>query len=327
MLTSSAHAKLILAGEHAVIYGSPAITTRLNWQTRCYLSLSDTNQLRLTDNLLMCWTRETLNLHWKTLNARHQQWKIQTDNAILQNLSDLPLAVLAWWQQHYPLPTLTCTIESQIPLGQGLGSSASLIVAILRGLVQLTNTSLTLPEMQTAATTLENLAHGKSSGLDVAAILIADRMHWQAGIAQSLAHFPLTGYLIDTGKANSNTADCVGYVHHHWHNNQSLWHGFSQQVTRLESALLTNNHQQQQQAVSSIHRNLCQIGVVPQRVQRFAETAYNDYGWAGKLCGAGSIAGDGGGFFWLLANSEPTALCAHYGYDYWLLSSLTELAQ
>jgi mevalonate kinase len=323
MLTSSAHAKLILAGEHAVIYGSPALTTRLNWQTRCHFSPSEYNQLTLGDNSLISWTSEQLNQHWQRLNERHQQWQNQSDSIILQNLSDLPLAVLAWWQQHYPLPTLSCTIESHIPLGQGLGSSASLIIAMLRGLVQLTDTALTTPQLQAAATVLENLAHGKSSGLDVAAILTADRMHWQAGAAQALPSFPLNGYLVNTGKTNSSTADCVGHVRQNWQDNQAIWDAFSQQVLLLESALLTHNHQQQQETVSAIHHHLCQIGVVPQRVQDFAQTAQDDYGWAGKLCGAGSIAGDGGGFFWLLADSEPAALCAQFGYAYWLLAYIS----
>jgi mevalonate kinase len=324
MLTSNAPAKLILAGEHAVIYGSPVITTRLNWRTACNFALSQQNQLILTNQVQITWTAASLHAHWQTLTERHQAWQTDSSKPLLQALADLPLAVFAWWQQHYPLPSLSCQIHSNIPIGQGLGSSASLIVALLRGLSALTATTLPHDDYQQAATQLENLAHGKSSGLDVAAILTSDRTSWQAGKATALPYFPLQGYLINTGKAHSTTADCVGYVRQHQQNNKQLWQDFSQTTLGLQTALIQQTGDEIKNALSGIHHNLCQIGVVPQRVQAFAKTAQDQCGWAGKLCGAGSIAGDGGGFFWLLADCEPKALCTDYGYDYWLLSTLTK---
>jgi mevalonate kinase len=323
MLTSNAHAKLILAGEHAVIYGSPAITTRLNWQTTCDFSLSKQNQLILTNQEKITWTDASLKRHWQALNERHQAWQTNTNTPLLQGLADLPLAVFAWWQQYYPLPLFNCQIHSDIPIGQGLGSSASLIIALLRGLAALTNITLSNETYQQAATQLENLAHGKSSGLDVAAILTSDRTGWQAGKASVLAHFPVMGYLINTGKAQSSTADCVSYVRQHHQNSCALWQNFSQVTIRLQEALIQQNIDEITTAVSQIHHNLCTIGIVPMSVQTFAKTAQEKYNWTGKLCGAGSITGDGGGFFWLLADKAPSVLCDQFGYDYWLLSTIS----
>jgi mevalonate kinase len=324
MLTSSAPAKLILAGEHAVIYGSPAITTRLNWQTYCDLSLSTSNRLGLTNATDVGWTSAALDAHWLALKARHRAWQTDRSTPLLKHLADLPLAVFAWWQQHYVLPTLNCQIRSDIPIGQGLGSSASLIIALLRGLSALTETALSHEDYQSAGTELENLAHGKSSGLDVAAILTGDRTSWQHKNATVLPYFPLTGYLINTGKAQSNTADCVGYVRQHHQDNQALWQDFSQITLALQAALIRHNSDEINRSVAHIQTNLCKIGVVPARVQTFTKLAQQDYGWNGKLCGAGSISGDGGGFFWLLADKEPKSLCEQFGYDYWLLSELSE---
>jgi mevalonate kinase len=323
MFSSQASSKLILAGEHGVVYGGSALTTRLIWETRCQLSTATQAHLKLNDGSEQDWRPDTLHQHWQTLQARHQDWQA-TNNPIIQNLFDLPLAVLAWWQTHYTLPSLAIHLQSDIPIGQGLGSSASLIIAMLKGLMQASGISFTLQQLQTAATELEQLAHGKSSGLDVAAILLADRLFWQPTQITLLPNYPLTGYLVDTGKANSSTADCVGWVKQHA-KNKPLWATMESATRTLKQALSDNALNAQQQAIQTLHQLLCSLGVVPKKVAQFASAAQQQ-GWSGKLCGAGSIRGDGGGFFWLLADAEPDTLCHEYGYQYWRLSELSQIA-
>lgn len=324
MFSSQASSKLILAGEHGVVYGGSALTTRLAWMTSCHFSTSAKPNLILNDGSQHIWHPQMLYQHWNTLLARHQAWQ-KTHLPILTKLSDLPLAVLAWWQAHYPLPSLSIEIQSDIPIGQGLGSSASLIIAMLKGLMQASNTALTQQQIQVAATELEQLAHGKSSGLDVAAILLSDRLFWQPTQSTILPAYQLTGYLIDTGKANSNTSDCVGCVKQYATSTQ-LWNTMEKATLTLRQALADNHLKEQQQGIKTLHQVLCSLGVVPDKVVSFAAEAQQQ-GWAGKICGAGSIQGDGGGFFWLLADREPDALCHAYGYRYWPLNELTSIAK
>lgn len=324
MFKTQAQSKLILAGEHSVVYGSSAITTRLAWATHCEVHHHPTGQLVLIDGQRLNWDRDSLIQHWQQLQQRHQQWQQDSRTPLLTQLSDLPLAVLARWQQSHALPNLSIHLNSDIPIGQGLGSSASLIIAMIHALNQATQTQLSLTEIQAMATECEQLAHGKSSGLDVAAILLADRLRWKQGQFTALpTETALPGYLVDTGKAQSSTADCVGWVRKHHASRQDLWSSMETATEKIAQSLnLAHASTALAETVNDLHECLTQLGVVPPKVQQFTQAA-QALGWAGKLCGAGSISGEGGGFFWLLSNQDPSELCAEYGYPYWPLASLT----
>lgn len=324
MFSSQAPSKLILAGEHSVVYGATAITTRLAWATHCNIQTSNTGVLHLSNGQAIDWNSHSLSLHWQQLQRRHQQWQQNASQPLLTQLSDLPLAVLALWQQHHDLPPLTIALCSEIPIGQGLGSSASLIIALIQGLSQATATPVSLSQIQQMATQCEQLAHGKSSGLDVAAILFSDRLQWKQGkITELPTRYPLPGYLVFTGKAQSTTADCVGWVKQHHANNETLWSRMNHLSEQIAACLdEPDSRLALAQPIHSLQTCLVTLGVVPKPVQAFAQYAL-ERGWAGKLCGAGSIGGDGGGFFWLLADQEPQSLCQTFGYDYWRLSDLS----
>jgi len=323
MLTSSAKSKLILAGEHGVLYGTPAMTTRLAWSTHCQWSLTpNCPQLQFSDGQVSHWTSESLGQHWQLLTQRHDAWMQSPDAAILTGLPDLPLAVLAWWQQHFTLLPVSCTLHSDIPMGHGLGSSASLIVAMLRGLSQVHQQHLSDADLQTAATTLENLAHGKSSGLDVAAVIQGECLLWQPPkTSEVLRNIVVPGFLVNTGQPISSTADCVRRVREYHGQDAALWQEMSVLVGQVQQSLV-HDHGALYAPITRLQSMLTTLGVVPAKVQRFTEQIRR-LGWTGKQCGAGSVVGDGGGFYWLLTQDNPQEVCDEFGYQVWSLSEIT----
>lgn len=161
--------KCILAGEHSVVRGRPALVAPLFSKT-----------LRLTCH-------------------RAESWELKgppaLEKAILR--AQEILGKKSAWQ---------VSMTSEIPLQAGLGSSAALSVAITKLLSPDTENLFSL------AMELENLFHGKSSGIDVAAVLSQTPIRFQTGKAEaqqlkSLQHF----FLFDTG-LRSSTKDCVKQV-------------------------------------------------------------------------------------------------------------------
>ncbi len=129
--------KLILLGEHAVVYGVPAIAAGLDRGATATASASERAELRLGD------TRVT-----------------PSDD---QDLARAFAAVLAALKA----PPLRVEASLQIPAGCGLGASAAIGVAVARAVVETTGADPN--ELAGAIDAWERVFHGNPSGIDAAA--------------------------------------------------------------------------------------------------------------------------------------------------------------
>ncbi|MEP6864718.1 MAG: mevalonate kinase [Deltaproteobacteria bacterium] len=147
--------KIILLGEHAVVYGYPALAAALDRGVRIDAVPTPAGG---------------------TLRVDIPSWNVK-----LTVDDDHPLALaLAAIADKLELgrPPLTLVGEAQIPPGAGLGASAAFAVAISRALIDYRDQRVvaaggaampaTLGEVTAAANASEALIHGKASGVDVA---------------------------------------------------------------------------------------------------------------------------------------------------------------
>jgi mevalonate kinase len=144
--------KWILAGEHAVLRGVPALVFPLRSRT-LELEYRANNDKDLTLHLQGEHGRELQVLVWGVL-----------DRACA--LKKFPRAKLNG----------ELTLTSSIPVGAGMGASAALCVAIARWLhfLELVEEA----ELFEFARTLENLFHGESSGVDIAVSLSSEGLRY-----------------------------------------------------------------------------------------------------------------------------------------------------
>lgn len=147
--TSAAPASTMLLGEHAVVYGEPALVSALDY-----------------------W----LTIRWQPRHDRRLiiHSALAEHETTLDEVADHPhLRFVLAPLRHYAsqLPGLELTIDSQIPHTMGLGSSAAALAATLTGLQPLLPQPLNLLTQFELGLTLIRQIQGRGSGADLAASL------------------------------------------------------------------------------------------------------------------------------------------------------------
>ncbi|MDG4812303.1 hypothetical protein P8629_04730 [Hydrogenovibrio sp. 3SP14C1] len=326
-------AKLILTGEHAVLFGAPALSMAIDLPTQCHMTftphtspqdqtcleieLSDFNQKLKYP--LSAWQERVIQIETRYALYEKHALSIQS---VLQQPVDLILLTLQQFHNTYRLRPGHWQIKIQShPLsGKGLGSSASVIISILQSLFFQHELPLTEVELLSMAQQVESHQHGSSSGLDPTTVLKGGLLRYQQGSPlQQLQSQNFHGWIIDTGAPESTTGQAVNQVHRAFNHQHAIWIEFKKVAHLIEQAWQTSDAEQLRDAIKHNQQLLETIGVVPPTVQRFIHTLNQSSESAAKLCGAGSVSGEKAGIVLCISQHPPETLCQEYGYEYYPL--------
>lgn len=315
--------KLILSGEHAVVHGQPALAMAVNRYAvasitrgllpRVSLDLADLAYSgNLTLNDLMRVKNRVKRKYQKFVNGDYQI------RDVLKKPFELVQAALGIvaGTNNITLPDgMKVHVTSDIPIGSGMGSSAAAILSVMKAASMHLNIPVSTNILYEMALEAENLQHGNSSGLDLRVSLHGGCVYVK-GLKIEPREVPgFTLYLVDTGRPATTTGECVKKVSPYF-TTSSIGNAFGQVTDEMDKALREKSWHGMQEAVKENHALLCEIGVVPQRVQEFiAKTETFDS--AAKICGAGSISGDNAGVVMVMTEDldRLSALCKTYHYE------------
>jgi mevalonate kinase len=145
------HGKLILLGEHGVVYGRPAIAAALPGGAEAFATPAERPRLEV----------ETWGV---AFDADQKQADAQTELLRQAFCALLDLYVTS----HGPRPALCVKARLSLPAGAGLGGSAALSVAIVRAIDAALGVERNATEVAEASLAAERVFHGNPSGIDSA---------------------------------------------------------------------------------------------------------------------------------------------------------------
>jgi mevalonate kinase len=158
-VTASAPAKIILFGEHFVVYGEPAIVLAID--KRAYAKVEKRKDKRLNLRSL------NLNLSGYYENG---SFKVEHGDAKEARLKFEPIkqAVEKVLEKCGEKVGLDIEINSTVPVAAGLGSSAAVVAAVTTAVSALLNVGMSKEEVFRITYEAEKIVHGTPSGIDPA---------------------------------------------------------------------------------------------------------------------------------------------------------------
>ena len=218
MTKSSAPGKIILFGEHAVVYGRPALAVPV---TQVHADV----EIRASERPGIWIDAPDVDLHadLNTLPSDHPLASVIHNFLFLSRPSPDPSG--------HPLPKgegkfpdLYIKISSTIPVASGLGSGAAVTVALARALSSFLFHPMSDEDVNAFAYEIEKLHHGTPSGIDNTVITYAKPVYFVKG--QPIETFqvgqPFTIVIGDTG-ISAPTKESVGDVRRLWQADQTKW--------------------------------------------------------------------------------------------------------
>ena len=273
LYTASAPGKIILMGEHAVVYGRPAMAAPV-YQVQAAATLT---------------VEEGAAELWIDAADLNQRFALSTAPAAEPLAQALRLTLTAVQR---PAPGGELRVRSTIPVAGGMGSGAAVSTAIVRVVAAWAGQALPPAAVSALAYEVERLHHGTPSGIDNTVIACAQPVWFVKGQPPQPFAIPHTFWLViaSTGIA-SPTRETVGDVRRQWQADPTLYECLFDEVAGLvnagRAAMLAGDWSRLGALMTANHAVLGQLGVSAPILDRLVAAATAAGAFGAKLSGGG----------------------------------------
>lgn len=272
--TATAPGKIILFGEHAVVYGQPAIAVPVqDVQARAIIKARPGG--------------EGISLIAPDISLHHDLKDLPLDDAIALTI-DLTMKDLGIPEP----PACTLIVNSTIPLAAGLGSGAAVSVAIIRALSGFLGHPLPDESINQIAFEVEKLHHGTPSGIDNTVVTYNKPVYFVKGEPIRTLEIKLPFMLVigDTG-VKCPTSVTVGDVRKAYEANPGLYETYFDMCNRIVEQAVFQLSDRRTAPLGPLmndnHQVLQQMGVSSPELDRLVDAAREAGALGAKLSGGG----------------------------------------
>lgn len=278
MTTACAPGKVILFGEHAVVYGRPAIAVPVA-QVRACATVEEAGEgtgLLIHAADLQLWHR-----FGTPIPAAHPAYPLEA--TVQHTLQQLRLE---------QLPNLLLTISSTVPIARGMGSGAAVATAIVRALAQHLGQPLSPQEVSDLVYQTEIIHHGTPSGIDNTVIAFEQPVYFVKGKPIEILSVKRPFWLVigDTG-IRGPTREIVADVRRAWQAQPARYEALFDHIgaiaTEARQAIESGRLEALGKLMDENQELLQAIGVSSPELEKLIHAARAAGALGAKLCGAG----------------------------------------
>ncbi|HUV54961.1 MAG TPA: mevalonate kinase [Candidatus Krumholzibacteriaceae bacterium] len=294
LVEATAPGKMILFGEHSVVYRGPAVVLAIDRRARVYASRRDDRKVYVNaDNLGFSGYFEDDVYH----AVRGKAWRGR-------NLAALNVAAKKTMDHLGVESGVNLKVRSMIPIAVGLGSSAAICVATVGAVERLFEAGLSKEEISRLAFEGETIIHGKPSGVDNTVSTFGGVLSYERD--SGIKHHKLDSsmpFIIGNTRKKRSTRKMVESVAALKERNPALIDSIIDAMGGIAGegldALLAKDIHRIGDLMNMNHGLLSAIGVSTMELEILVHTARQNGALGAKLTGAG-----GGGCMFAVAEEE-----------------------
>lgn len=298
-IVSSAPGKLILAGEHSVVYSEPALATAIDLRTTCEIEtdISQDQKLIFVDfhsfnitNIIIRYYGDKFHAELLSKSTGHSHQVQNSIKAIVFCLNQVGIK--------QPL-SMRISVSSSIPVGCGLGSSAAFSVSLSAAIMQLSGCYEVC--LQDLADSVEHIFHENPSGIDTFVSQHGGLVEFQKNTGSGTKFLSknveineeVRGILVQIVNTNvtRSTKSMVSKVRKNYEKNPEFINHCCKAITSLVAEIRTKlksgEIEQLDTALEQNHQMLNAIGVGHSSLDFAHDLARNKYNIVLKTTGAG----------------------------------------
>ncbi|MHA1974361.1 MAG: mevalonate kinase [Candidatus Hodarchaeales archaeon] len=291
--TASAPGKIILFGEHSVVYGHPALVIAID--KRAFVTVQRLHAIdkpKIEISALDYDKRVSLPYSDENFSLNGQPVFVQPLLGIVHH----------FYSKYGVSDSLSIKIHSEIPRGAGLGSSAAVCVAFAAALLNSFNKSLSRNEISSLAFEGEKVVHGTPSGIDNTIATFGGSLEYQKGNINHFSGKRIQLIIGNTG-ISRETKVWVSKVRTRYEDFPNMMEyilkSFGALVVTAKEEFKAGNLKKLGELMDINHGLLNAIGVSIPTLDRFVNAARTSGAYGAKLTGAG-----GGGCMIALVDDE-----------------------